>query len=88
MELAVGPGCSRLVQASSVFVQGIKVSLEADSQGNDGLVLYGLAGAPPLDVPAEWSQAPASSCLRAYCAGYGGYCPCLVPVPKVVVPFM
>jgi len=26
VELAVGPGCSRLVQASSVFVQGIKVS--------------------------------------------------------------
>lgn len=26
VELAVGPGCSRLVQASSVFVQGFKVS--------------------------------------------------------------
>ncbi|TKW26295.1 hypothetical protein SEVIR_3G178800v4 [Setaria viridis] len=59
VELAVGPGCSRLVQASSVFVQGFKVScLKAESQGNDGgLVLYGLAGAPPLDVPAEWSEA-------------------------------
>jgi hypothetical protein len=26
VDLAVGRGCSRLVQASSVFVQGIKVS--------------------------------------------------------------
>jgi hypothetical protein len=26
VELAVAPGCSRLVQASSVFVQGIEVS--------------------------------------------------------------
>ncbi|XP_062180965.1 E3 ubiquitin-protein ligase APD2-like isoform X2 [Phragmites australis] len=58
VELAVGPGCSRLVQASSVFVRGIKVRVDEGSQGNGGrLELYGLAGAPPLDVPAEWSEA-------------------------------
>ncbi|KAJ1263707.1 hypothetical protein BS78_09G206900 [Paspalum vaginatum] len=57
VEVAVGPGCSRLVQASSVFVQGIEVSVEARAQGDGGLVLYGLAGAPPLDTPAEWSEA-------------------------------
>jgi hypothetical protein len=48
-EVAVGPG------ASSVFVREVKVSLP---QVNVGLVLYGdLAGAPPMDVPAEWSEA-------------------------------
>ncbi|KAL6851608.1 hypothetical protein ACP4OV_020172 [Aristida adscensionis] len=55
VELAVvGPGCSRLLQASSVLVKGITVTV---SEGNGGLVLYGLHGAPPLDVPAEWSEA-------------------------------
>jgi hypothetical protein len=49
-----GPGSSLLVQASSVFVKEVKVSLP---QVNVGLVLYGLAGAPPMDVPAEWSEA-------------------------------
>ncbi|CAD6271536.1 unnamed protein product [Miscanthus lutarioriparius] len=58
VELAVGPGCSRLVQASSVFVQGIKVSVDAGSQGSGGdLVLHGLPVAPPLDVPTEWPEA-------------------------------
>ncbi|WVZ99290.1 hypothetical protein U9M48_044616 [Paspalum notatum var. saurae] len=56
VEVAVGPGCSRLLQASSVFVQGIEVSVEAGAQGDGGLVLYGLPGAPPLDTPAEWSE--------------------------------
>jgi hypothetical protein len=42
------------VQASSVFVKEVKVSLP---QVNVGLVLYGLPGAPPMDVPAEWSEA-------------------------------
>ncbi|KAK3138233.1 hypothetical protein QOZ80_5AG0366170 [Eleusine coracana subsp. coracana] len=67
-EVAVGPGCSRLVQLSSVFVKDIKVSSsESDSraaqvsvatgrQVNGGPMLYGLAGPPPLDVPAEWSE--------------------------------
>jgi hypothetical protein len=54
-EVAVGPGSSLLVKASSVFVREVKVSLP---QVNVGLVLYGdLAGAPPMDVPAEWSEA-------------------------------
>lgn len=57
VELVVSPGCSRLVQASSFLVQDIKVRMEEGSQGNDGLVLYGLAGAPPIDVPAAWSEA-------------------------------
>ncbi|CAD6333161.1 unnamed protein product [Miscanthus lutarioriparius] len=58
VELAVGPGCSRLVHASSVFVQGIKVIVDAGSQGSGGgLVLYGLPVAPPLDVPDEWPEA-------------------------------
>ncbi|XP_066368553.1 E3 ubiquitin-protein ligase APD2-like isoform X2 [Miscanthus floridulus] len=58
VELAVGPGCSRFVHASSVFVQGIKVIVDAGSQGSGGgLVLYGLPVAPPLDVPDEWPEA-------------------------------
>jgi hypothetical protein len=35
-----------------------QVSVDAGSQGSGGdLVLYGLPGAPPLDVPAEWPEA-------------------------------
>ncbi|KAG0518861.1 hypothetical protein BDA96_09G213700 [Sorghum bicolor] len=57
VELAVAPGCSRLVQASSVFVQGIEVSVDAGSQGSGGgLVLYGLPVASPPDAPTEWPE--------------------------------
>ncbi|OEL24386.1 hypothetical protein BAE44_0014597 [Dichanthelium oligosanthes] len=57
VELAVGPGCSRLVQRSSIPVHGIKYTEFLALTSSTGLVLYGLAGAPPLDVPAEWSEA-------------------------------
>ncbi|TVU20558.1 hypothetical protein EJB05_36772 [Eragrostis curvula] len=57
VEVAIGPGCSLLVQPSSVFVKGIKVSAASGPQVSDGgLMLYGLAGAPPMDVPAERSE--------------------------------
>uniref|UniRef100_A0ACD5TET2 Uncharacterized protein n=1 Tax=Avena sativa TaxID=4498 RepID=A0ACD5TET2_AVESA len=60
VELVAGPSCSRLVQANPLFVKGITVRMAEGEQGSgeNGLVLYGLAGGPPrLDVPAAWSEA-------------------------------
>uniref|UniRef100_A0A0D9WIT0 RING-type domain-containing protein n=1 Tax=Leersia perrieri TaxID=77586 RepID=A0A0D9WIT0_9ORYZ len=54
--VVVGSGCSRLVETNSFFVQDIKARMDGGSPEN-GLVLYGLPIAPPLGVPAEYSEA-------------------------------
>ncbi|EAZ00271.1 hypothetical protein OsI_22282 [Oryza sativa Indica Group] len=54
--VVVGSGCSRLVETNSFFVQDIKARTEGGSPEN-GLVLYGMPVAPPLGVPAAWSEA-------------------------------
>ncbi|PNT70893.1 uncharacterized protein LOC104583123 [Brachypodium distachyon] len=53
-ELVAGPGFSRLLRVSSLFVQDITVRTDEEEEGEgpggekNGLVLYGLAGAPRL----------------------------------------
>ncbi|KAF0927323.1 hypothetical protein E2562_031514 [Oryza meyeriana var. granulata] len=54
--VVVGSGCSRLLETNSFFVQDIKARMEGGSPEN-GLMLYGLPVAPPLGVPAAWSEA-------------------------------
>uniref|UniRef100_A0A0E0BVV5 E3 ubiquitin-protein ligase APD1-4 N-terminal domain-containing protein n=1 Tax=Oryza meridionalis TaxID=40149 RepID=A0A0E0BVV5_9ORYZ len=54
--VVVGSGCSRLVETNSFIVQDIKARTEGGSPEN-GLVLYGMPVAPPLGVPAAWSEA-------------------------------
>ncbi|KAF2931692.1 E3 ubiquitin-protein ligase APD2 [Oryza sativa Japonica Group] len=54
--VVIGSGCSRLVETNSFFAQDIKARTEGGSPEN-GLVLYGMPVAPPLGVPAAWSEA-------------------------------
>uniref|UniRef100_A0A0E0L4S2 RING-type domain-containing protein n=1 Tax=Oryza punctata TaxID=4537 RepID=A0A0E0L4S2_ORYPU len=54
--VVVGSGCSRLVETNSFIAQDIKARMEGGSPEN-GLVFYGLPVAPPLGVPAAWSEA-------------------------------
>ncbi|XP_040380452.1 E3 ubiquitin-protein ligase APD2-like [Oryza brachyantha] len=54
--VVVGSGCSRLVETNSFFVEDIEARMEGGSPEN-GLVFYGLTAAPPLAVPAAWSEA-------------------------------
>ncbi|KAL5977194.1 hypothetical protein ACLOJK_021536 [Asimina triloba] len=54
VNLQLGPNCSRLIQASSFFVQDIKV--RATAKPETGPVLYGFTNPPPLDVETTWSE--------------------------------
>ncbi|XP_058071455.1 E3 ubiquitin-protein ligase APD2-like isoform X3 [Magnolia sinica] len=54
VNLQLGPNCSRLLQANSLFVQDIKV--KATTQPQTGPMLYGFSKAPPLDNQTTWSE--------------------------------
>ncbi|KAM7522072.1 hypothetical protein LguiA_011974 [Lonicera macranthoides] len=54
VNVPLGPYCSRLVQANSLFVQSIKAQ-ELDELLH-GPMLYGFHRTPPLDVEITWSE--------------------------------
>ncbi|KAJ8642469.1 hypothetical protein MRB53_019163 [Persea americana] len=54
VNLHLGPNCSRLLQASSFFVQDIKV--RADAEPTPGPMLYGFSRPPLLDVETTSSE--------------------------------
>ncbi|KAF8394921.1 hypothetical protein HHK36_018860 [Tetracentron sinense] len=54
VDLRLGPNCSRLLQANSLFVQYLKVQEVTDP--NPGPILYGFYKPPPLDVETTWSE--------------------------------
>ncbi|KAG6769589.1 hypothetical protein POTOM_025239 [Populus tomentosa] len=54
MRLTLGPKCSILLPRNPLLVQSMKVEQLYDT--NPGLMLYGFAKPPPLDVVRTWSR--------------------------------
>ncbi|XP_077238676.1 E3 ubiquitin-protein ligase APD2-like isoform X2 [Tasmannia lanceolata] len=54
VSLQLGPNCSQILQASSFFVQEIKVRSGSESQHSP--TIYGFVKQPPLEVETTWSE--------------------------------
>ncbi|XP_068638513.1 E3 ubiquitin-protein ligase APD2-like isoform X2 [Aristolochia californica] len=54
VNLHLGPNCSRLIHANSLFVQGIQVRVISEPKA--GPMLYDFSSPPSLDVKTNWSE--------------------------------
>ncbi|KAG9454006.1 hypothetical protein H6P81_006910 [Aristolochia fimbriata] len=54
VNLHLGPNCSRLIHANSLFVQGIQVRVISEPKA--GPILYDFARPPSLDVKTNWLE--------------------------------